>query len=323
MKKRKIIDNDDEAKAAKFSKFSKKEQNENDITEFPNFENLTKSILKNHLIADLISIILGLAGKYTSKEYIFTKKMCHQFFPEMKDVSDLTCEQITKMVLQSEFQSNLNWGDVINIGNAQYRNDGRYFWIDNCVIPFGDQYDDYGSVYSWMTCNKVGSTHYWEDTASGHGDYTYFDHTGYKIIKIEKVQQPDYYCGGEHTSYMGTIINELGEKWFIQSHRDEATIKDIFNKISDNENKNKNQSEQEEDDIEENENESGQDADSQNELDPANIVNIADKDTESFKIMSKYENLDNPNSNIYGFANTPKFYDLYPHFPKDRTLICI
>jgi hypothetical protein len=185
------------------------------------------SILKKTLIYNLIEIVLKYLPDYKSKEYILHFDTCRKFGNVNwadEQCANLSCREINNIVIKSEMNRKLNWGDVVRTENEEYRNHGRSFWIDDQIIPFFQGYDDYGSIYPWMTCNKIGNTLCWQGTADGHGNFIFFNHTGYKIREIVSIEYIRY--DKKCTGYVGTLVNDQCEEWYIFSDTSEIQFHD-------------------------------------------------------------------------------------------------
>jgi hypothetical protein len=114
---------------------------------------------------------------------------------------------------------------VANGQNEIDRNTGRYFWIDNQLIPLWADFDDYGSIYPWMSCNRIGNSICWGETASSHGDTIAFDFKGYKIIKTEVIvtdfalEKEEYPIEAYRVTTVSNVDND--EWYFVDAETDD------------------------------------------------------------------------------------------------------
>ena len=186
-------------------------------------------------VEPLIYIIVHYCGLFQfekkSQEYYITKEMCDLCCDSK--LYELPPNQYDHIIQQIGAQNYLKWGDVISV-NSCYRNLGRRFWINRKTIPFCSEYDDYGSVYPWMTCNRTGSTLYWKDTTDGHNCTIFFDPTGYKITSVDQVKfivNNKYYCHPATLTTNETIIitlsNDQQEKWYLDCQGGVDVVKNI------------------------------------------------------------------------------------------------
>ena len=178
-------------------------------------------------IHKLIDMIIEYGKLYVSIEYILEYDACRKFGDlawKNSKCDMLGTRILTRIVIKSGLSRKLKWGDVVNVGNQYERNYGRNFWIDDQLIPFCTEYDDYGSIYPWMACNKVGNIDCWNDSASGHGTNMYFDFNGYTMSNVAIMEKYCNYYKKNENVYITTVCDKTGEEWYIESRNKDAVI---------------------------------------------------------------------------------------------------
>lgn len=262
------------------------------------------NLLNNYFIPEISIIIYNYQDLYISKEYHLSYDTCRKYGKKTWKDDDCQClgtRVVTNIVKKSKLSSVLKWGDVVHIGEeSDYRNNGRSFWIDDQLIPFFNKYDDYGSIYPWMCCNKVGNINCWDESASGHGTYISFDLFGYKIFNVLEIDFIWTRQYDEHThpfkGFITTLSNDCHDEWYFIHSYGNGIAKE-FNKKNDAK-----------ECLDENEEKEAKNEDEkENEVDP--------------KYMKEFSN-----RFIWAYQdNSHEFFDdfslKYPQFRKDRIIL--